>query len=147
MDGEFVGLKVGETVGTLVGFMVGETEGPGVGSLVGETEGGCVVGANEMEGIEEGTSEGAADSMALGPDEGAGLLVGALETEGTADGTLEGDMVGAVVNRSLAAAANSVLATKRTTVSSMDLIVNLERLSGYLMVAILSGYLCSRFLF
>jgi hypothetical protein len=143
MVGEFVGFRVGETVGPVVGFRVGDTEGPLVGFSVGEAEGGCVEGANEMEGdiegelvegIEEGISEGTLDSVALGPVEGAGLLVGEFETEGRAEGKFEGDMVGAGVNRSLAAAAKSVLASRRTTVSSMDLIVNLKRLSGRLMV-------------
>jgi hypothetical protein len=132
MVGKFVGFRVGETVGPVVGFRVGDTEGPLVGLVVGEVEGGFVVGANEMvgdvvgglvEGIEEGISEGTPDSMAVGPIEGAGLFVGALERVGAA---VEGAMVGAKVNRSLAAAAKSVLASRRTTVSSMDLIVNLR---------------------
>jgi hypothetical protein len=139
MVGEFVGFRVGDTDGPLVGFREGETEGV---LVVGETEGGCVVGAKEMEGVEEGTSVGAPDAVALGPGEGAGLLVGEGETEGEAE---RGDMVGESVNRSLAAVAKSVLATRRTPVSSMDLIVNLKRLSGRLMVAILSRYLRSTF--
>jgi hypothetical protein len=119
MVGELVGFKVGETVGTLVGFKVGETEGT---LVVGESEGGSVVGAKEMEGaivggLEEGdderTSVGTPDGLVLGRVEGAKLSVGEMEAEG------------AGVIRSLAAAAKSVLAARRTAVSSMYLIVNL----------------------
>jgi hypothetical protein len=150
---------VGETDGKLVGFFVGEAEGAFVGFFDGETEGGLVVGAKEMvgaiegglvEGIEEGTSVGALDGFLLVAVEGArlALLVGEAETEGNAEGemlggSVPGAMVGVSVIRSLPAAAKSVLATRRTPVSSMDLIVNLKLLPGRLMVVILRGYLRS----
>jgi hypothetical protein len=54
---------------------------------------------------------------------------------------VEGAKVGRKVNRSLAATAEAVLESRRTTVSSMDLIVNLKRLSGRLIVAMFRGYL------
>jgi hypothetical protein len=144
--GEFVGLRVGDTVGPVVGFRVGDTEGPPVGLSVGEAEMEGDIEGGLVEGIEEGISEGTLDSVALGPVEGAGLFVGEIEMEGRAEGKFEGDMVGAGVNRSLAAAAKPVLPSRRTTVSSMDLIVNLKRLSGRLMVDIFSGYLRSTLL-
>jgi hypothetical protein len=153
MVGLLVGFKVGDVDGTLVGFLVGESDGTLVGFVVGETVGKSVVGTKEMdgdvegglvEGIEEGISVGTPDGIVLGLADGAGPSDGAVLPVGELEA--EGDMVGGSVTRSLAAAAKSVLAARRTPVSSMDLIVNLKRLSGRLMVVIISGNLSSTIL-